>query len=155
MAIASDDFSAMIFKGTVKRDLGEFSLDSRMLRVLMELDGKKDLALVARSLNMNIETLKEILTKLDGLQLIEKVEKIIPMLDKDFFIFLNEQLNEAVGPIAEYLIEDEIQELGMEPTKIPIRRSAELVDLLARQIIRQEKRIVFQQAMIKSIKAPQ
>ena len=73
------------------------------------------------------------------------------MIDKEFFDFLKVQLNLAVGPIAEFLIEDEIQELGGEPTKIPIHHAAELVDSLARQVRRKEKRILFQQAMIKKI----
>ncbi len=35
---------------------------------------------------------------------------------------------------------------------IPCHRAAELVDLLARQIPRKEKRIAFQEAMLKKIK---
>jgi hypothetical protein len=150
MDLFSDDFSTTILKGSIKSDLGEFSLDSQMLRVLMELNGQKDLASVARSLEMKMGTLKEVILKLDKLKLIEK--KATPMLDNNFLDFLKNQLNMAVGPIAEYLIEDEIQELGGESNTIPIHRAAELVDLLAKQILRKEKRVAFQQAMIKKIK---
>lgn len=152
MDIFSGDFSALVFKGSVKSDIGEFSLDSLMLKVLMNLDGKKDLASVHRSLNMNMETLKNVLTKLYNLELIIKVEKTVSMLDNNFFAFLQSHLSLAMGPIAELLIEDEVIELGDRSKTIPCNRAAELVDLLARQIPRKEKKIVFQEAMLKKIK---
>ena len=152
MDIFSGDFSALVFKGSVKSDIGEFSLDSLMLKVLMNLDGKKDLASVHRSLNMNMETLKNVLTKLYNLELIIKVEKTVSMLDNNFFAFLQSHLSLAMGPIAELSIEDEVIELGDRSKTIPCNRAAELVDLLARQIPRKEKKIVFQEAMLKKIK---
>jgi len=74
------------------------------------------------------------------------------MLNKEFFNFLVAQLSFALGPLAEFLIEEEIREFGDDPAKIPRRRSAELVNLLARQIPRKEKRVAFQQAMVLKIK---
>jgi len=152
MAPFSGDISALVFKGSVKGDLDEFSLDSQMLRVLMSLDGKKNLASVSRSINMNLETLKEVLIRLQKIQLIEKVEAAVPMLNDDFFTFLKNQLSVALGPLAEFLIEDEIQILSDVPGQLPFHRAAELVNLLARQIPRQENRVVFQQAMAQKIK---
>jgi hypothetical protein len=152
MAPFSGDISALVFKGSVKGDLDEFSLDSQMLRVLMSLDGKKNLASVSRSINMNLETLKEVFIRLHKIQLIEKVEVAVPMLNDDFFTFLKNQLSVALGPIAEFLIEDEIQTLSDVPGQLPFHRAAELVNLLARQIPRQENKIVFQQAMAQKIK---
>jgi hypothetical protein len=152
MAPFSGDISALVFKGSVKGDLDEFSLDSQMLRVLMSLDGKKNLASVSRSINMNLETLKEVFIRLHKIQLIEKVEVAVPMLNDDFFTFLKNQLSVALGPIAEFLIEDEIQTLSDVPGQLPFHRAAELVNLLARQIPRPENRVVFQQAMAQKIK---
>ena len=152
MDIFSGNFSALVFKGSIKGDVGEFSLDSRMLKVLMNLDGKKELASVHRSLNMNMETLKDVLTRLYDLDLIVKVETTSPILDNNFFDFLQSHLSLAMGPIAELLIEDEVMQLGNESKTIPRHRAAELVDLLARQIPRKEKRIAFQEAMLKKIK---
>jgi hypothetical protein len=152
MDVFSGDFPALVFKESIKGDLGEFSIDSHMLKVLTALDGKNNLASVSRSLNMNMGKLKEVLTRLHSYQLIEKVENAVPMLEKEFFDFLTGQLSLAIGPIAEFLIEDEIRELGDDSTRIPLPRAAELVNLLARQIPREEKRVGFQQAMVKKIK---
>ncbi len=152
MAPFSGDISALVFKGSVKGDLDKFSLDNQMLQVLVELDGKKNLASVSRSVNMNPDTLKEVLARLQNFQLIEKVETTVPVLNDEFLDFIQHQLALALGPIAEILIEDELLEFGNNPQEVPFYRAAELINLLARQIPRQEKKIAFQQVMAKKIK---
>ncbi|MBW1898839.1 MAG: hypothetical protein JRI61_07250 [Deltaproteobacteria bacterium] len=152
MDIFSGDFYTLVFKESIKVDIEELSLDSHMLKILMALDGKKNLASVSRSLNIGPEALKEALIRLYNIQLIEKVKNAVPTLSKDFYDFLTFQLSLALGPLAEFLIEDEIREFNDDPEKIPFSRAAELVNLLARQIPREEKKIVFQQAMVQKIK---
>ena len=152
MNIFSGDFSALVFKGLVKDNLDEFSIDTQMLKVLTHLDGRKNLASVSRAINMDMKILHEVLTRLYSVNLIVKVDKSVPMLNEEFFNFLVAQLSFALGPIAEFLIEEEIREFGDDPAKVPRRRAAELVNLLARQIPRKEKRVAFQQAMVLKIK---
>ncbi len=152
MAPFSGDISALVFKGSIQDDLDKFSLDNKMLQVLMELDGKKNLASVSRSVNMNLDTLKEVLTRLQNFKLIEEVETIGSVLNEEFLDFIQHQLTWALGPIAEFLIEDELLEFDEHPEKIPFYRAAELVNLLAHHIPRQEKKVAFQKAMAKKIK---
>ena len=148
----SGDISAMVLKASIKGNLGEYSLDTHMLKVLMELDGRKNLATVARALNINMATLRKLLMSLDKLSLLEQVESATPMLDNAFYDVLRTQLSVAMGPIAEILIEDEVQDMGLEINRVPQYRAAELVDALARQIPREEKRVAFQQAMVKKLR---
>jgi len=152
MAIPSSEIAGAIFKPLLRGDLGEFSLDGRMLQVLLLLDGEKDLATVARELGMKIGTARDVINKLLELRVIERVESASSLLDEDFFGFLRAQLSLATGPIAEVMIEDVFYELGMEPTKIPKHRAAEIVDALSRQIPREDNRIAFQQEMVNKIK---
>jgi len=152
MVDLSGDISRMVLKRKVSADLGEVSLDSQMLQVLMELDGSKNLAQVARSLNMNMKHLREILNKLQNLRLIEAAREAMPLAGKDFFKLLSSELSRAMGPIAEVVIEDEISDMGEDPSRFPAHRAAELVDLLARQIIREERKVTFQQAMVKKLR---
>ena len=152
MNIYSGDFSALVFRGLVKDNLDEFSIDTQMLKVLAQLDGRKNLAAVSRAINMDMKVLQEVLTRLYSVNLIVKVDKSIPILKKEFFNFLTDQLSFALGPIAEFLIEEEIREFGDDQANVPRRRAAELVKLLARQIPREEKRIAFRQAMALKIK---
>jgi hypothetical protein len=85
------------------------------------------------------------------LNLIEVVEDAIPMLDKNFFEYLNAQLSLATGPIARVLIEDAVADLGHTLARFPSHRSAELVDILSKQIQRDKQRVDFKQNMIKKI----
>lgn len=152
MQALAGDISKLVLKRTVRADLGEVSLDSEMLQVLMELDGTKNLGQVARSLNMNMKNLRVILTKLYKLHLCETAKDSIPSLGRDFFNYLSSELSRAMGPIADVVIEDEISEMGENQAKFPAHRAAELVDMLARQILREERKVAFQQAMVKMLR---
>ncbi len=148
----SGDISRLVLKRKVRADLGEVSLDSEMLQVLMELDGTKNLAQVARSLNMNMKHLRGVLNKLQSLQIIEVATDAMPTLGRDFFNALSSELARAMGPIADVVIEDEISDMGEVKSSFPAHRAAELVDLLARQIIREERKVAFQQSMVKKLR---
>ncbi|MCF8093764.1 MAG: hypothetical protein K9J79_00225 [Desulfobacteraceae bacterium] len=150
--IFSGDISRMVLKRTVHADLGEVSLDSQMLQVLMELDGKKNLGQVAQSLNMSMKNLRQIINNLHDLTLCEQAKESMPTLGKDFFDFLSSQLSQAMGPIADVVIEDEISQMGENPESFPAHRAVELVDLLARQILREERKVAFQQSMVKKLR---
>ena len=146
------DISELVFRGSVQGNIGEFSLDSQMLKVLMQLDGKRNMSAVTPACGLSLGEVRAVLTRLKKLNLIEQVEVATPTLDDAFFDYLRNQYSIALGPIAEVLIDDEIEDLGGEQNQIPKHRSAELVNNLARQIPRDEKRVAFQQAMVQRIR---
>ena len=152
MNVLAGDISKLVLKRTVRADLGEVSLDSEMLQVLMELDGAKNLGQVSRALNMSLKQLRFVLNKLFKLNLCEAARDAIPTLDRDFFNYLSAELSRAMGPIADVVIEDEISDMGEDQSKFPAHRAAELVDMLARQILREERKVAFQQAMVKKLR---
>ena len=69
------------------------------------------------------------------------------MLDRDFFDYLAVHLSLAVGPIAQVLIEEQVASLGLKLARFPGHRVAELVDNLAREIRRKEKKDAFLKSM--------
>jgi hypothetical protein len=152
MVDLSGDLSALVLKSSIKEDLGEFSLDSHMLQVLMQLDGKKNLGTVASSLSIGLSTLKMVIAKLAKLGLVEKPGATVPAISKAFIDYMIAQLANAMGPIAEVIFEDEIEEFGGDPARIPKNCAAELITRLAKEIPRQEKRLEFQQAMVARLK---
>jgi len=152
MDISSSDLHVLVFRRVSIDKLGEVSLDGQMLSVLMEMDGKKSLSAIAKKLDMNPGNLRGVISRLLKLELVEPADDAISMLEKDFFDFLMAQLSLAVGPIAEILIEDAVNDLGHSVSRFPGHRAAELVDALAREIRREEKRVTFQQAMLEKIK---
>jgi hypothetical protein len=152
MDLSSAGISTMVFKRLLREDQGDFLLDQKMLTVFMELDGQKNLGAVASKAGLNMSSMREVISKLLQLKLIEKVEENIHFLDNDFIEYLFGQFSLAVGPIAQVLIEDETQDLGFSVSQFPIQRVAELVDRLSREIRRDEKKTEFKRNMINKIR---
>jgi hypothetical protein len=152
MVMKSGDTSVTVFKRIDKSDIGSFSIDNQMLSVLMALDGQKSLRVISKNLHLNIDTLREVTIKLLEMKLIEEVITSISKLGADFFNFLNIQLSLAIGPLSSILIEDAIHDLGHNVNNFPNHRAAELVDLISREIQREDKRNLFKQKMLLKIK---
>jgi len=152
MDILSGEIGFMVFKCVTRGDAGQFSLDGQMLNVLMELDGRKSVAVVAKNTALSMSIIRRVLSQLLELNLIEPVEKAVSILDKNFFDYLKSQLALAIGPIAEVIIEDVVIDLGHSLSQFPSYRAAELVDLISREIQREEKKNIFKQNMLSKIR---
>jgi hypothetical protein len=151
MDLSSGDISSMIFRRTAANDLGDFSLNRQTLNVYMELNGEATLAEVAEKSGINLGTMRELISDLLSIGLIERVQKNFVVLDGDFFRYLVGQLSLATGPIASVLIEDEIHDLGYEVDQFPGYRVTELIDILAAQIRREDKKAIFIENMANKI----
>ena len=152
MDISSGNISAMVFGRVSRDDLGEFSLDGHMLTVLMELDGNKSIAEIAKKTGLDMGVMRSTVSRLLELKLIEPFEKAVSLLSRDFFDYLGEQLSRAIGPIASVLIEEAVHDLGHTLSKFPSYRAAELVDILAREIKKEDNKVQFQRVMVEKIK---
>lgn len=150
--INTNNVGGMIFKRVLRKDPGEISLDSKMLSILMELDGKRNLSTIAQTLGLGMSEIKEAVERLLKLKIVERVRKQVSVLPPAFFDYLNAQLSLAVGPISGILIEDTVADLGKRVSGFPVSLVAELVDLLARQIHRKERGITFRQNMVRKMK---
>lgn len=148
----SGEIFPLVFRRAVRKDPGEFSLDNQVLSVLLELDGKKNLGILSRQMGMEIGTMRNTISRLLKLGLIVQAEDGFSCLDKDFFDYLHTHLSLAIGPLAEILVEDAVADLGHPMLQFPSGRAAELVDLLSREIQREQKRTAFKQEMIKKMK---
>ena len=151
MDLSSGDIASMIFRRTAVKDLGDFSLNRQTLNVYMQLNGEITVGEVAEKSGINLGTMRELISNLLDIGLIEKVEKNIVVLDGDFFRNLVSQLSLATGPIAGVLIEDEVHDLGYEVDRFPGYRAKELIERLAAQIRREDKKADFVQNMANKI----
>jgi len=147
----SGDISPQVFKLVVRNEPGEVTLDTSMLRVISELDGKKNVGTIARNIGMELRELKEIISRLLKHNIIALVDKPIPSLKGDFFAYLADQLSMATGPMAEVLIEDAVASLGYDRSSFPKHQVQDLIELLARKIFREEKRAIFKLNLFKKI----
>jgi hypothetical protein len=147
----SGDISPQVFKLVVRNEPGEVTLDTNMLRVISELDGRKNVGTIARNIGMELRELKEIISRLLKHNIIALVDKPVPSLKGDFFVYLADQLSMATGPMAEVLIEDAVASLGYDRSSFPKQQVQDLIELLARKIFREEKRAIFKLNLIKKI----
>jgi hypothetical protein len=152
MDLLAGDISAMVFKPVVKDDFGNFSLDGHMLSVLMALDGKLTIEQVVQKIGLNMVTMREAAAKLQKLNLIAPIEKAVNCVDQDFMDFLIAELSMAIGPVAEVIVEDGLEDLGHTLQNFPTNRIAELINLLAQEIQREGKKSEFKQNMVQKIK---
>ena len=152
MDLSSGDISAMVFRRTAANDLGNFSLNRQTLNIYMGLNGEATLGELAAKSGINLRTMRELIANLLNLGLIENVQKNIVALDGDFFRYLIHQLSLATGPIASILIEDEVHNLGYDVDQFPAYRAMKLIDGLAAEIRREDKKSIFLKNMINKIR---
>ncbi len=141
--VFSQDISRLVFRASIRRDMGQVSLSSGMIEVLRELDGTKDTLAVSRFLGMSMNDLRDILTRLSRLELIERVEGRREIVDRGYLPSLRGRLADVMGPMAEVLIRDEITKMGEELDRFPRNRTTELIERLASKIFVESKKETF------------
>jgi hypothetical protein len=142
------DISTLSFKRTALEYEEKISLDGKMLRLLLALDGKKKTAQVALECGLEANTLRRTLERLLELKLIEPAAEVVHHLDPGFFEGLKIHLAHHLGPMAEFLIEDVISGMGHRMYEVPVQRAAELISALAVELPSEEARVRFKKAMI-------
>ncbi len=152
MDISPSELYHMVFKRVLREDIGELALDGKTLKVLFDMDGRKSAGELSKRLGIEMEELARIISKLLELKIIEPLDEAVSMLGSDFFDYLHDQLALAVGPIADVIIEDVVSDMGHTISRFPRHRAAELIDLIAREIRNEERRIAFQQTMLSRIR---
>ncbi|MFZ7128691.1 MAG: hypothetical protein ACOWWM_21260 [Desulfobacterales bacterium] len=138
-----EDIAGMVFKRSEQTGAGEFKLDTRTLGTLLALDGRTALGDVARRLNLDMNTIYRIMLDLAKMKLVIRVGKPPSLLEPSLVAAIKSELAKAAGPIGEALLHDVLGELGMDFHRIPKNRAPELVEMLAREIPDQQRRLAF------------
>jgi len=152
MDIVSTDRAKMFFRKVTPADSNEIRLNADMIRLLMVIDENKDLLQISNEVGMDISMLNQILSKLLKLKLIEPVEKKNRFLSKKFLEDLRLNLSQAIGPIAQILIEDTVAEMELKMSEIPWHQAAELISNIAREVPEENNQIEFKKTMIEIMK---
>ena len=151
MALDLPDLPQRYFKKTIRNDIEKVTLDAEMIRLLMAIDENKNISQVARVAEMNLSRVRDILGKLLKLKLVVQVAKEIIYIDRSFITFLKTKLSEAVGPMGEILIEDILDEMGLQVDKIPVDAAPDFVRNIAREIPQEENRTLFENVVFSRI----
>jgi len=138
----------LYFRKVIRKDSDEISLDADMIRLLIAIDENKSLYQVAEEVDMQATTLKSTLSKLLEQGLIEPVKKDIAYLDHVFLEALRINLSKVIGPMAEILIEDVVDDMKLKASEIPANQAAELINNLSLEIPDEKDRIEFKKSML-------
>ena len=152
MNVSPAEMSHTVYRRAIPTEIVKYTCTSHMLILLAALDGSANLTAVAKQVNLPMKDILAAASSLLDLKLIEISDGAALYVDQKFFDFLKAELSAAVGPIAEILIEDGIKDLGHSIDAFPVYKAAELVELLAQDIQKEDRRLSFQQKMVARIK---
>ena len=151
MALDTPDLPQRYFKKTIRNDIEKVTLDAEMIRLLMAIDENKNISQVARAAEMNLSQVRDVLAKLLKQELVVPVKKDVTYLEQSFINFLKTKLSEFVGPMGEILIEDILDEMGLQIDRIPVNAAPDFVRNIAREIPQEENRTLFEDVILSRI----
>jgi predicted transcriptional regulator len=140
--------SGIYFRKVIRTDNEKVSLDADMMRLLIAIDESKSLNQIADEVDMDNTRFRQSLSKLLEQGLIEPVQKGIPVLDESFLELLRINLSKAIGPMAEILIADVMEEMDLDSAGIPVNHAAELITQLSLEVPDAEIQIQFKKSML-------
>jgi hypothetical protein len=140
--------SDIYYRKVIRQDNEKVSLDADMIRLLIAIDESKSLYQIADEVDMDNTTFRQALSKLLAQGLIEPAQKDIPVLEESFLESLRIHLSKEIGPMAEILIADAIEEMELDPNGIPVNHAAEMITRLSLEVPDGENQIQFKKAML-------
>ena len=139
--------SDIYYRKVIRADNEEVSLDADMIRLLIAIDESKSLYQIADEMDLDNTTLRRALSKLLDQGLIEPVQKDIKEMDDSFLESLQINLSKAIGPMAEILIAEVMEEMELDPDGIPVNHAAEMITQLSLEVPDREYQIQFKKSM--------
>lgn len=152
---ASNNFEKnMIFKLSNKRSPQEVNLKSLEWAVVTQLNGEKTMGQIGEILALSHNELEQIFAKLTGEGLLEYVRSASPDESPSpaFINKLERQFKFYVGPVADIILNDTLNELKTSRQFVEKRQIPFLVELLSLQISNEKRRFQFQKDMLNDIK---
>lgn len=146
----------VIYRLSTTAPPGEVNLKPDSWRVLAQVNGERSIAEIAQALGMDEQTAAQIALSLFQSGVLEIAQGTAPQVrasvDGAFFDEVTHQLAAAMGPLAEIVIDEEIENLGESRKQFPRERIPDLVEKVSQAIPDEAKRIKFQQVLLEAIR---
>ncbi len=153
MKFVAGEIPGMVLKRSQGIDTANLSLDLSLSNLVWALDGIRTIEAIAREDGYNLDVLVERAGQLLAMGLVEKVvDNSRRIADHSFVQELTRQLSTAIGPIADLLIEDIAQEMGLDLNSFPLYQLDNFIALLSKEIRQKEKADTFVENMRDFIK---
>lgn len=145
------DFQHLRFRKRNIRSQRDITLDGDMYNLFFAIDAGKSIAQTARETGFELPAIRNVLSRLLALNLIEVVGKQGTTTDANFIDILSTHFIKAVGPFGSFLIEDNIPKGSLSNNGLSPGEASELVMRLAAEITDPQKRQEFKKSMITHI----
>lgn len=154
--MATVNLSRVIFRLSSKELSAEVTLTPAAWRVLVQFDGSRSVAEVARAAGVDEPEACQIADGLFRAGILQVAPGSAPppraTVNGAFFDQLALELARAIGPLATLTLEDEIAALDEFRESFPRERVPELVERLSQTIQEDARRLRFQQLMLAAIR---
>lgn len=134
MEMPLEQIDRMTFKRSPDKNLADFSLDISLLNVAWAMDGTRDLATVAREDNYNLEDLSKQVQKLLDMGVLQLEGGAKIHVSKELVDHMIQEFAQAVGPMADVIIEDVVAKMGHSLHAFPRHKFQQLVNQLINEI---------------------
>jgi len=144
-----------VFQLNSRKNPSEVTLRSSEWAIITQIDGSRSVTEIAAILSMSND---EALTLFYGLfekGLIELRAGEKPaesLADEKFFESVRTELIRIVGPVAPFLIDDVLWELGLKKNSFPLLRIPEFIEKVSDEIQDEMKKLQFQKIMLENIR---
>ncbi len=147
---------AVIYRLSTTAPPGEVNLKPESWRILAQVNGERTVAEIAQALGMDESTAAQLALSLFQSGVLELAQgtaaPVRATVDGVFFDQVTHQLAAAMGPLAEIVIDEEIENLGESRKQFPRERIPDLIERVSQAIPDEAKRIQFQQVMLEAIR---
>jgi hypothetical protein len=146
----------VIYRLSTTAPPGEVNLKPESWRILAQVNGERTIAEIAQALGMDELAAAQLALSLFQSGVLEiargKAAPLRATVDGAFFDQVTHELATAMGPLAEIVIDEEIENLGESRKQFPRERIPDLVERVSQAIPDEPKRVKFQQVMLEAIR---
>ena len=147
----------MVFKLSSNRAPDEITIKHDDWLLLSEIDGKRTVGQIAGTLGLRDYDAARMIYKMFVVGLIEVAAepKLRPKktVDPNFLDFLREKLTQVIGPVASFVLDEEIKAVGEEMRSFPLEKTPMLVEKVSREIDDDAKRLEFQKMVLAALRS--
>lgn len=147
---------SVIYRLSSSAPPGEVNLKPEAWRVLAQVNGVRSLAEIAQAIGLDESGVSRIAVTLYEAGVLEVAAGAVAppraTIDGAFFDEVAHELARAMGPLAEVVLDNEIDRLGENRTLFPRDRIADLVEGVSEAIPNEAKRVNFQRVMLEAIR---
>jgi DNA-binding MarR family transcriptional regulator len=138
------------------------TVDASDWRILSRMDGRTSIAVIADELGVEEADLVRQLVRLKGaglfeLEIVEQQRKEATaqrqLAGPQFFQALTSAVADAMGPLAEVIIDDAVEEMGCTRATLPREAVSHLCERIAAEIRDDEHRVRFQQTILSMLRS--